>query len=284
MYSPRSVSTTVSPAASIAWSSADSSDTIDLDLMIDLTPWRNAISSTSLLMSAGVSAHSTVAPRAAALRSNISSQTSRLSSARWRMSRPASRVASTSSSSVSASRRFCTNLPWILARLRCSCASLRRSCARALKCIDATCMAIPSGLPGQHFGDVQHARRAVAAATQPALDVEHAADVPQHHRVGAAADDVTALVVGEARRDFAELDRERAAEAAAGLALRHLLEREPGDAGEQHARLRLHAHFAESRAAIVVGDGAVVAARDSRDLHHVDEERRELVRLRRQRR
>jgi hypothetical protein len=93
MYSPRSVSTTVSPAASIAWSSADSSDTIDFDLMIFVTPCFAAISSTSALTSAGVSAHSTVAPRAAALRSKRSSQTSRSSSARLRIALPCSRVA-----------------------------------------------------------------------------------------------------------------------------------------------------------------------------------------------
>ncbi len=69
MYSPRSVSTTVIPAASIAWSSADSSETIDFDLMIFFTACFAAISSTSALTSAGVSANSTVAPRAAALRS-----------------------------------------------------------------------------------------------------------------------------------------------------------------------------------------------------------------------
>ena len=40
MYSPRSVSTTLSPAASIARSSADSSLTIDFDLMILATPCR----------------------------------------------------------------------------------------------------------------------------------------------------------------------------------------------------------------------------------------------------
>jgi hypothetical protein len=50
---------------------------------------------------------------------------------------------------------------------------------------------------------------------------------------------VAALVVRKARRDLSELDRERAAEAAARFALRHLGERKAGDLGEQRARLRL---------------------------------------------
>ena len=117
MYSPRSVSTTVNPAASIAWSSADSSETIDFDLMIFATRCFAAISSTSELMSAGVSANSTVAPRAVALRSKVSSQTSRLSSARLRIALPASRVPSKSSSSTSEARRFVDELGLQLAEL-----------------------------------------------------------------------------------------------------------------------------------------------------------------------
>jgi hypothetical protein len=46
MYSPRSVSTTCSPAFSTARSSSDSSLTIDFDLMILRTPWRRAMSRT----------------------------------------------------------------------------------------------------------------------------------------------------------------------------------------------------------------------------------------------
>jgi hypothetical protein len=50
-------------------------------------------------------------------------------------------------------------------------------------------------LPGQHFGDVQHARGRVAAAAQSALDVEHAAEVSEHHGIGAAGGNIAALVV-----------------------------------------------------------------------------------------
>ena len=66
--------------------------------------------------------------------------------------------------------------------------------------------------------------------------------------------DVPALVVGEPRRNLAELDRKRAAETAARLALGHLIELQPADLGEQRARLRLDVHFAQSGAAVVIGD------------------------------
>ena len=69
-------------------------------------------------MSAGVSAHSTVAPRAVALRSKISSQTSRSSSARWRIACAASRVPlEVVELGAATSRRLVTNLPWIFCRL-----------------------------------------------------------------------------------------------------------------------------------------------------------------------
>ena len=144
MYSPRSVSTTFIPAASIAWSSADSSETIDFDLMIFFTACFAAISTTSALTSAGVSAQRTVAPRAAALRSNVSSQTSSSSSARLRIALAASRVPSKSSSSTSDSRRLATNLPCIFFRLNCRRSSLSLTCAVSLKCIEATFIGRPS--------------------------------------------------------------------------------------------------------------------------------------------
>ncbi len=102
-----------------------------------------AISSTSELISAGVSAYRTVAPRAVAFFSKSSSHTSRLSSARLRIALPASRVASKSSSSDSDARRLATNFPCIFLRLPCSRSSCSLTCARSLKCIDATCMDRP---------------------------------------------------------------------------------------------------------------------------------------------
>src|ERR1700730_9471640 len=240
MYSPRSVSTTVNPAASIAWSSADSSATIDFYFMIFFTSCFVAISRTSALISAGVSAKRTVAPRAVAFTSNSSSQTSRFSSARLRTSFACSRVPSKSSSSLSAARRLPPNLPCIFLRFACNRASCSLTWARSLKCIDVTCMDEPRILAaraapsigtasGQHFGDVQHLGLRIAAPAQPALDVQHAAQIAQHDGVRARGLDVPAFVVGQPRRNLAELDRERPAEAAARLALRHLLDGETRD-------------------------------------------------------
>src|SRR5271170_1946041 len=275
MYSPRSVSTTTSPPASIARSSADSSLTIDFDLMILLTPWRRSMSSTWRLTSSGVSAQSTVAPRAVALRSKISSQTSRLSSARWRIARAASRVASKSSSSVSESRRWAMNLPLIFCRLPCSCALPRLACARSLKCIEAICMAFRSVRvvrAGQHLGDVQHARLRVPAAAQPALDVEHAAEIAEDDGIRAARGNMLALVVRESGRNLAELDGKGAAEAAAGLAFGHFGELESAYPLEQRARLSLDPHFAQAGAAVVVGNGRRQRPGHRVELEHVDQE------------
>ena len=107
--------------------------------------------------------------------------------------------------------------PACFVRLRCSRSSLRLACARSLKCIEATCMATSdvrrplarSGrtIPREHLGDVQHLGLAVTQPAEPAFDVQHAAEIAEHHGVGAARRDVPALVVRETRRDLAELDR-----------------------------------------------------------------------------
>src|SRR5437660_1348415 len=135
MYSPRSVSTTLRPAASMARSKADSSLTIDFDLMIFATPWRFAISSTWRFTSAGVSAQ-----------------------------------------------------------------------------------------------------------------------VAEDDGVGPGVEDMLALVVRHAGRDVTELDRERPAKAAAGLAIGHFGHLDAGHFTEQRTRLLLDVHFSQSGAAIVVGD------------------------------
>jgi hypothetical protein len=44
---------------------------------------------------------------------------------------------------------------------------------------------------------VQHARLHVAAAAQPALDVEHAAEIAQNNRLRAGGGNMPALIVRE---------------------------------------------------------------------------------------
>src|SRR2546428_13869637 len=75
---------------------------------------------------------------------------------------------------------------------------------------------------GEHFRDVQHPRLHVAAPAQPALDIEHAAQIAEHDGIGAAGGNMLSLVIGKARRYFAKLDGERVAESAASLALGQL--------------------------------------------------------------
>ena len=230
-------------------------------------------------MSAGVSAQSTVAPRAVAFGSKISSQVSRLSRPRWRMFFAASRVPSKSSSSNIASRRLQTNLPRNFCRFCCSCASSRLACARSRKCIDATCIAdspasicASFGRSRGDFGDVQDSSCCVAATAQPSFDIEHAAEVAQDDGIGTAVGDVAALVVGHARRYVAELDREGSTKAAARLAIGHFGELHAGHLLEQRARLLLDAHLAQPGAAVVIGHVALVSSGNALELEHVDQE------------
>jgi hypothetical protein len=77
MYSPRSVSTGCTPAASSAAFRPASSESMDFDLMAFFTPWRRAISVTRRQISAPSRAHSTCPPRRVASVSKRSSHRSR---------------------------------------------------------------------------------------------------------------------------------------------------------------------------------------------------------------
>src|SRR5208283_1342310 len=110
----------------------------------------------------------------------------------------------------------------------------------------------PSVVPAhasENLGDVQHQGLGVATAAQPPLDVEHAAEIAKHHRIGPAGGNLLTLVVRKPGRDLAELDRERATEAAAVFALGHLGELQAPDPREQRSGLLLDAHLAQAGAA-----------------------------------
>ncbi len=96
-------------------------------------------------------------------------------------------------------------------------------------------------------------------------------------RAGAMMCDVRALALGHFRGDVAVLDREGAAEAAAGLAFLHLDELESFHLGEELARLRFHAQLAQPRARIVVGHRALEGRRNLRAMRHLRQEIRQLV-------
>src|SRR5581483_12054265 len=193
----------------------------------------------------------------------------------------ASRISSKLSSSRTEPARAVTSRPLALASAFCSLASASLREAASLKCWDVICIGIRSrrevrdtvdkkralraprsgaptrassgsfdlflGHSGQHLGYVQYPGPQVATPAQPPLDVQHAAEIPQHQRVGAGPVDVRAFEVGDTRGNVAELDREGATEAAALLRLLHLLDLQPGDLFEQCARLDLHAHLTQSR-------------------------------------
>src|SRR6266566_934435 len=221
MYSPRSVSMGVIPFAARASFTPASSESIDFDLIAFLTPCRRQISTSSSHASARVSAKSTVAPRRTASASKRSSHASRLASDRSRIAAPSPRSASKSSgpNSATALARSAVNpVDWNLRRLACNVASASASPALALKCIDWTCKALTLGSSGEHFGDVQNPRLRVSAATQPPLDVQHAAQVSEHDRLRAARLDVRAFLLRHRGGDLSVLDGKGASEAATGLA------------------------------------------------------------------
>jgi hypothetical protein len=99
----------------------------------------------------------------------------------------------------------------------------------------------------------------------------------QHRRAGGG--DVSRLLGDDGIGDFAVFHGEGAAEAAARVGLVHLDEFEPLDAGEQLARLALHAEFAQARAGIVIGGPADMPGAHARHAAHVDEKAGQLMRL-----
>lgn len=114
-------------------------------------------------------------------------------------------------------------------------------------------------------------------------DIQHAAEVAQHHRVGAAIVDIRAFLVHDGRRDVAVLDRKGAAKAAALAAVLHLGDLDAGLA-QQFARLLLHPQLAQAAAGIVVGDlsGAFALPRQLVELDHGLQEVGQLIDARRQ--
>ncbi len=89
--SPRSVSTTRTPARSRPAFSSISSDTIDFDFTASVTPWSRAMAATIRVASAAVSAQWTWQPLAVAARSKVSRWRSRRAIASARMRRASSR-------------------------------------------------------------------------------------------------------------------------------------------------------------------------------------------------
>ena len=92
---------------------------------------------------------------------------------------------------------------------------------------------------------MQYLRLHIPAPAQPSFDIEHAAEIAEHHGLGTAGCDVLAFAFGDMRGDVAILDRESAAESAALLAFVHLTQFRTFDLRQQCARLLFDAEFTQ---------------------------------------
>ncbi len=118
---------------------------------------------------------------------------------------------------------------------------------------------------------------APALTLQLARHVHQAAEIAGEQGVGAGRDDLVALARDDRVGQFAVFDREGSAEAAADVGLVELDQAEAFDAGEQLARLVMHAELAQARAGIVIGGDAGKARRDAGHAELVDQEARQLA-------
>lgn len=128
-------------------------------------------------------------------------------------------------------------------------------------------------LPGDLSASaMEHACTRIARAAQPAFDVEDTAEVTEHHGIGPAGLNVGALLVNDRRGDVAVLDRERATESAARLAVLHFGQRHTRQLAQQFAWLLLDAQLTQAGTGIVIGDTAGKSGIEPVNLCHVDEE------------
>ena len=119
----------------------------------------------------------------------------------------------------------------------------------------------------------------LARALQLARHVHQAAEIAGEKGVGAGRDDLVALARDDCVGEFAVLDSEGYAEATADVGLVEFDQAQTFDAGEQLARLVMHAKLAQARARIVIGGDAGKARRDAGHAELVDQEACQLVAL-----
>ncbi len=132
------------------------------------------------------------------------------------------------------------------------------------------------GHAGKHLGDVANLHGA-ALALHLARNVHQASQVARKQRVGAARRDIGALPADDGVGQFAVLDCECPAEAAAHISVVQRNETQPFDARQQFARLAHNPHLAQAGARIVIGDGALETGGDLGDAEPVDEEAHHFV-------
>ena len=95
-----------------------------------------------------------------------------------------------------------------------------------------------SAMPGQHFRHMADLD-AAALPIELAGDIEQTAEIAGQNRFGAGRDDIGCLVGDHLVGDLGIFNAERAAKAAAYLGSRQFLQLQPGDRGEELARLML---------------------------------------------
>ena len=216
--SPRSVSTTRTPAGSSASFSSISSVTIDFDFTASRTP--------ALARDARDDPRARRRPSPPSARGSRAPRRPRGRTARDSESRRAMVAARIAPRLVAAARRASASAPKAPARplaRRPVVSGQRLAQARIGEGrVDAAMEregGVSHGRHREHLGDVPHAD-AAAAPVQAAADVHQAADVGGHDRVGAAALDGVDLRVQHRARQRPHLDGEQAAEAAARFGVR----------------------------------------------------------------
>ena len=110
--------------------------------------------------------------------------------------------------------------------------------------------------PRYNFSEVIDLGFHIAIAPQTAFNIEQATKITAHHGARTGHTDVDAFILGHARRNFAKLDRERAAETAAFFSVLHFAY-VASCLREQLARLGFDTEFAQTSATVVIRDGAV---------------------------
>ena len=245
MYSPRSVSTGLTPAASRASLSSISSVAIDLLFTAMRTPLSRQRRRTMSRASSPVAAQWTWPPS----RSMLSASRSRWRSSCWSvpslMARALSRSASPSGKPAKDSLRRPMNLVVAMPSASCRWASSSAACARAGNGVRRLRVAHARLRRRQDLGEM-HRAHARSPSREPAAHLHEAARVAGHETVDARALHVGELLVEDGGGHLGQPHREGAAESAALVRARQLDQLAALDALEQRPRAP---RLAEARAA-----------------------------------
>ena len=119
----------------------------------------------------------------------------------------------------------------------------------------------------------------VTFAGQTTGHVQEAAEISSQQSVRAGGGDIGHFIADHAGRNFRIFNAERAAEAAAHIGVRQLLQLQTPDARQQPARLFLHTELAQAGTGIMIGDTAVKLRRHRLHAQLIGEKRHQLERF-----